>query len=80
MTMLQETKMNLHIASHPGRRETRRTCSVALRERIGDIDVLVISDGVLPLPTKMLAHNADPAERAAWLDDMFLPSDASTGH
>lgn len=44
--------------------------------RVGDIDVLVISDGVLPLPTKMLGHNANPASRAAWLSDMFLPSDA----
>ena len=44
--------------------------------RIGEIDVMVISDGVLPLPTKMLAHNADPAVRSAWLNDMFLPSDA----
>ena len=23
----------------------------------------------------MLGHNADPAVRAAWLDDMFLPPD-----
>ena len=44
--------------------------------RVGEIDVLVVSDGVLPLPTKMLAHNADPAVRAAWLNDMFLPPDA----
>ncbi|MBA2125407.1 MBL fold metallo-hydrolase [Hyphomicrobium methylovorum] len=44
--------------------------------RIGEIDVLVISDGVLPLPTAMLGHNADPAARAAWLRDMYLPSDA----
>jgi glyoxylase-like metal-dependent hydrolase (beta-lactamase superfamily II) len=44
--------------------------------QIGEIDVLVVSDGVLPLPTAMLAHNADPAIRAAWLDDMFLPPDA----
>ena len=44
--------------------------------RMGEIDVLVISDGVLPLPTEMLAHNAEPAIRAAWLDDMFLPPDA----
>jgi glyoxylase-like metal-dependent hydrolase (beta-lactamase superfamily II) len=43
---------------------------------IGDIDVLVVSDGVLPLPTAMLAHNIDPAVRAAWLKDMFLPPDA----
>lgn len=44
--------------------------------RVGEIDVLVVSDGVLPLPTAMLAHNADPVVRAAWLDDMFLPPDA----
>ena len=44
--------------------------------RVGDIDVLIVSDGVLPLPTKMLGHNADPADRAAWLDEMFLPRDA----
>ncbi|TXN23575.1 MBL fold metallo-hydrolase [Methylobacterium sp. WL9] len=44
--------------------------------RIGEIDVLVVSDGVLPLPTAMLAHNADPALRAAWLGDSFLPPDA----
>ena len=41
--------------------------------RIGEIDVLVVSDGVLSLPGAMLAHNADPAVRAAWLEDMFLP-------
>lgn len=44
--------------------------------KIGEIDVLVVSDGVLPLPTKMLAHNAKPAVRAAWLNDMYLPPDA----
>lgn len=44
--------------------------------RIGAIDVLVVSDGVLPLPTAMLAHNADPTLRAAWLGDMFLAPDA----
>jgi glyoxylase-like metal-dependent hydrolase (beta-lactamase superfamily II) len=44
--------------------------------QIGNIEVLVISDGVLPLPTAMLGHNADPAVRATWLSDMFLPPDA----
>jgi hypothetical protein len=28
----------------------------------GEIEVLVVSDGVLPLPTAMLGHNADPAD------------------
>jgi glyoxylase-like metal-dependent hydrolase (beta-lactamase superfamily II) len=44
--------------------------------KVGEIDVLIVSDGVLLLPGAMLAHNADPAVRAAWLDDMFLPPDA----
>ena len=44
--------------------------------KIGDIDVLVVSDGVLTLPGAMLAHNAEPAVRAAWLKDNFLPPDA----
>lgn len=43
--------------------------------RVGEIEVLVVSDGVLPLPTAMLGHNADPAVRATWLDGMFLPPD-----
>ncbi len=44
--------------------------------KIGDIDVLVVSDGVLPLPTQMLGHNVDLTARAAWLKDMFLPQDS----
>ena len=44
--------------------------------QVGEIEVLVISDGVLPLPTAMLGPNVDPAIRAAWMKDMFLPPDA----
>jgi glyoxylase-like metal-dependent hydrolase (beta-lactamase superfamily II) len=76
MTMLQETNTSLNIASRPGRREPDELVPSRYVQRIGEIDVLVISDGVLPLPTKMLAHNADPADRGAWLEDMFLPPDA----
>jgi glyoxylase-like metal-dependent hydrolase (beta-lactamase superfamily II) len=43
--------------------------------RVGDIEVLVISDGVLPLPATTLATNAASADLAAWLDEMFLPPD-----
>jgi glyoxylase-like metal-dependent hydrolase (beta-lactamase superfamily II) len=44
--------------------------------QVGEIDVLVVSDGVLPLPTETMATNADPAARGAWLEDMFLPPNA----
>ncbi len=43
--------------------------------RVGEIDVMVVSDGVLSLPGAMLGHNADPAVLADWLEDMFLPPD-----
>jgi glyoxylase-like metal-dependent hydrolase (beta-lactamase superfamily II) len=43
--------------------------------QVGEIDVMVVSDGVLPLPGELLGHNADPAIRAAWLHDKFLPPD-----
>jgi glyoxylase-like metal-dependent hydrolase (beta-lactamase superfamily II) len=40
--------------------------------RLGEIDVLVISDGMLPIPAATMAHNVEPAVRTAWLEDMFL--------
>ena len=43
--------------------------------KVGKIDVMVVSDGVLSLPGAMLGHNVDPAVRAAWLNEMFLPPD-----
>jgi len=43
--------------------------------RVGEIDALVISDGVFPLPATTLATNADPAHLAAWLDDRLQPAD-----
>jgi glyoxylase-like metal-dependent hydrolase (beta-lactamase superfamily II) len=44
--------------------------------RVNEIDVLVISDGVVTPPAESMATNADPAVLAAWLADMFLPRDA----
>jgi glyoxylase-like metal-dependent hydrolase (beta-lactamase superfamily II) len=41
--------------------------------RIGDIDVLIISDGVLPIGFDTMSTNVEPAGRTAWLDSMLLP-------
>jgi glyoxylase-like metal-dependent hydrolase (beta-lactamase superfamily II) len=68
--------MNIHNTSHPTKSGLDELVPSRYALKVGDIDVLVVSDGVLPLPTKMLGHNADPAMRAAWLHDMFLPPDA----
>src|SRR5262249_23284540 len=84
----QKTNMNLDNTPHPsikhcadklnakyiGRPEPELVPS-RYAHRVGEIDVLVISDGVLPIPAPVMAHNVDPAVRAAWLDDMFLPRD-----
>lgn len=43
--------------------------------QVGDIEVLVISDGVLPITSKTMATNADAAEFEHWLNDRFLPPD-----
>lgn len=43
--------------------------------QVGDIDVMVISDGVLPIAGKTIAYNADSAELASWMNGQFLPPD-----
>jgi glyoxylase-like metal-dependent hydrolase (beta-lactamase superfamily II) len=62
--------------SHPGKSTHEELVPSRYALRVGEIDVLVVSDGVLPLPTATLATNVDPAVRANWFEDMFLPPDA----
>src|ERR1700746_3423261 len=61
--------------AHPGKPALDELVPSRYALKVGAIDVMVISDGVLSLPGAMLAHNADPAVRAAWLENMFLPPD-----
>jgi glyoxylase-like metal-dependent hydrolase (beta-lactamase superfamily II) len=68
--------MNVAITTQSGSQRADELVPSRYALRVGEIDVLVISDGVLPLPTQMLGHNADPAVRATWMKDMFLPPDA----
>jgi glyoxylase-like metal-dependent hydrolase (beta-lactamase superfamily II) len=68
--------MSLDIATRPGRPGPEELVPSRYAVQIGEIEVLVISDGVLPLPTKMLGHNAAATDRATWLNDMFLPQEA----
>jgi glyoxylase-like metal-dependent hydrolase (beta-lactamase superfamily II) len=44
-------------------------------QQVGDIEVLVISDGVLPIPAPVMATNVDSATYSTWLGGMFLPPD-----
>ena len=61
--------------SHPGRTTPEEMVSSRYALRVGEIEVLVISDGVLPLPTTTMSTNADPDSRASWLKSLFLPAD-----
>src|SRR5262252_4742273 len=67
--------MSLDNISHPGRPGPDELVPSRYALRVGEIDVMVVSDGVLSLPGAMLGHNVDPAVRAAWLKVMFLPPD-----
>jgi glyoxylase-like metal-dependent hydrolase (beta-lactamase superfamily II) len=71
----EDTNTSLDNGSHRGRPAPEELVPSRYALQVGEIDVLVVSDGVLSLPGAMLGHNADPAVRAAWLDDMFLPPD-----
>lgn len=67
--------MSLQDIARPG--QSRRDELVPSRYalRVGELDVVVISDGVLPITASTLATNVDTAEFKAWLKEMFLPPD-----
>jgi glyoxylase-like metal-dependent hydrolase (beta-lactamase superfamily II) len=67
--------MSLDNISHLGGQGLDELVPSRYALQVGDIDVLVISDGVLPIPAETMAYNADTADLATWLDDMFLPPD-----
>ena len=67
--------MSLDNTSQPGRPGPDELVPSRYPLRVGEIDVLVISDGVFPLAAATLATNADPADLAAWLDDRLQPKD-----
>ncbi|MGK2866817.1 MAG: MBL fold metallo-hydrolase [Mycobacterium sp.] len=41
--------------------------------KVGDIDVMVISDGVLPITASTMATNVAPSDLSTWLKEEFLP-------
>ena len=74
--------MNMHLNYSFQKNSTQKNAQHQAREelvpsryalRVGEIDVLVVSDGVLPLPTATMSTNAEPAARAcvALLSDWF---------
>jgi glyoxylase-like metal-dependent hydrolase (beta-lactamase superfamily II) len=70
----EETTISLD-NSRPGRSGLDELVPSRYALKVGEIDVMVVSDGVLSLPGAMLGHNVDPAVRGAWLENNFLPPD-----
>lgn len=66
------TNMSLDNISHTGRPGHDELVPSRYALKVGDIDVLVVSDGILPIPAPTIAYNVDAAVRSAWLEDEFL--------
>lgn len=63
----------VHSIPHPIDSKSQELVPSRYAVRIGEIEVLVISDGVLALPFATMSTNVDQAVRTAWLDNMLLP-------
>jgi glyoxylase-like metal-dependent hydrolase (beta-lactamase superfamily II) len=61
--------------SYPGGTRLDELVPSRYAVQVGDFEVVVISDGVVPIGADLTATNADPAILKSWLDAMFLPSD-----
>jgi glyoxylase-like metal-dependent hydrolase (beta-lactamase superfamily II) len=71
----KETAMNLETAIKPGRANPDDLVPSRYALNVGDLEVLIISDGVLPLPTETMSTNVTPEARTAWFNHMLLGPD-----
>jgi glyoxylase-like metal-dependent hydrolase (beta-lactamase superfamily II) len=68
--------MQTDTIERPARSGTEEMVPSRYALKIGEIDVLIISDGVLPLPIETMSTNVDPISRVAWFKDQFLGPNA----
>lgn len=66
------TNISMDDISHAGRPGPDELVPSRYALKVGEIDVLIVSDGILPIPSQTMAYNVAPAVRAAWLEDEFL--------
>jgi glyoxylase-like metal-dependent hydrolase (beta-lactamase superfamily II) len=67
--------MKLETIAKPGTTDADDLVPSRYALSVGSLDVLIISDGVLPLPTETMSTNVTPDARAAWFNGMFLGPD-----
>lgn len=68
--------MRVNIIERPVGTGTEELVPSRYALKIGEMEVLVISDGVLPLPTSTMSTNVEPEIRQAWFKSMFQGPDA----
>ncbi|MDR5815379.1 MBL fold metallo-hydrolase [Caballeronia sp. LZ033] len=73
--MSQITRNVQPVTASLGRKNAGELVPSRYAVRIGDVDVVLISDGVLPLPTSTMSTNVSEADRNAWFDSRFLQRD-----
>ncbi|EKS71416.1 MULTISPECIES: MBL fold metallo-hydrolase [Caballeronia] len=73
--MSQTTRNVQPVIAKLGKEGSGELVSSRYAVRIGDIDVVLISDGVLPLPTSTMSTNVSEADRNEWFDGRFLQRD-----
>ncbi|MDR3098647.1 MAG: MBL fold metallo-hydrolase [Paraburkholderia sp.] len=73
---MSETIHNLRpVIAGPGKEGSGELVSSRYAVRVGDVDVVLISDGVLPLPTTTMSTNVSEVDRNEWFDGRFLQRD-----
>lgn len=63
------------VTANIGKGDSGELVSSRYAVRIGDVDVVLISDGILPLPTSTMSTNVSEADRNQWFDHRFLQRD-----
>ncbi|MEX3952876.1 MBL fold metallo-hydrolase [Paraburkholderia sp. EG287B] len=73
---MSETTRNLQpVISKLGKEGSGELVPSRYAVRVGDVDVVLISDGILPLPTSTMSTNVSEADRNEWFDGRFLQRD-----
>nr|WP_238261288.1 MBL fold metallo-hydrolase [Cupriavidus pauculus] len=74
-TEMQTTRNVQPVIENIGKEGSGELVSSRYAVRIGDVDVVLISDGLLPLPTTTMSTNVSDADRNQWFDNRFLQRD-----
>ncbi|WP_109483667.1 MBL fold metallo-hydrolase [Paraburkholderia sp. C35] len=73
---MSETTRNVQpVIAGPGKQGSGELVPSRYAVRVGDVVVVMISDGILPLPTSTMSTNVSEADRNEWFDGRILQRD-----